>query len=104
MLAYRQRHAREKLFFCNDLLDQLATEATEATLQGTEYFEVLRRCLKRLPQRSREVLWQRYDNPGSVNTMAESMGRSPAAVSQLLYRIRAVLLKCMNVDLRREQS
>lgn len=55
----------------------------------------LAHCLGRLSTNDAEIIKQRYTPGTTVRTMAESMGRTPNALSQCLRRIRHVLLDCM---------
>jgi len=100
--AHNQRRGRDRHRFCDDLLSALAVEAETRPVQDNRYLDALRSCVARLTDRSRDELWQRYNAPGSVQAMAEASNRSPAAVSQSLYRIRNTLLKCVRRQLQTE--
>jgi RNA polymerase sigma-70 factor (ECF subfamily) len=100
--AHHQRRGRDRHRFCDELLSELAVEAETRPAQDNRYLDALRNCVGRLTERSREELWQRYNAPGSVQAMAEVSNRTPAAVSQSLYRIRNTLLKCISRQLQTE--
>lgn len=102
VLAYRKRNVRDRLFFDCDLLEQLANK-TEEFGPSDHYLEALQACLLKLPEHSREMVAMRYDSPGSVSQIAESTGRSVAAVSQALYRVRHRLLQCVRSSLSLEE-
>lgn len=95
VLAHRKRHARDRLYFDDALLNQLAQESEGRAAQSGSHLEALRVCLKRLPDHSRQMLWMRYDSPGTVEGIADQLGRSAAAVSQALYRIRRTVMDCI---------
>jgi RNA polymerase sigma-70 factor, ECF subfamily len=96
VLAHRQRKAREKLCFNSTLLAQLAEDmASQLENEEEPYRLRLRQCVQKLPAHSRQLVAMRYEVPGSVSAMAEQLGRSTAAVSQALYRIRSQLLRCV---------
>lgn len=96
VLAFRKRAARDKLVFSFDdaLLASLASEAEGSVWQDSRGAR-LQACLRTLSHHSRELLQLRYATSLSVGEVARKMGRSAAAVSQSLYRIRKRLLDCV---------
>lgn len=64
--------------------------------------EALNDCLRKLPERQRELVEARYAIGGSVGRMAKNLGRSESAISQSLYRIRNALSRCIRGRLSRE--
>lgn len=96
VLAFRKRTARDKLVFLFDdeLLARLACEAEGSLWQDSRGAQ-LQACLRALSKHSRELIQLRYATSLSVGEMARKTGRSAAAVSQSLYRIRKRLLDCI---------
>ncbi|MCG8450903.1 MAG: sigma-70 family RNA polymerase sigma factor [Pirellulales bacterium] len=103
VLAYRKRKVRDRLFFDCELLERLAKQSEELG-PTSRYLEALQACLLKLPKHSREMVVMRYDSPGSVACIAQATGRSAAAVSQALYRIRHRLLRCVRSSLALEEE
>jgi RNA polymerase sigma-70 factor (ECF subfamily) len=95
VLSHRRRQRRDRLLFNEDVLAYLAERQADRTAEPGDRLVALRDCLEKLPQPSRKLLEERYAPGGSVKDLAEAGGRSVAAVSQLLYRIREKLLDCM---------
>ena len=95
VLAYRKRTSRDRLCFDESLLSQLAEVAQARAEPATSYQEGLRSCSRKLPSRNRQLLAMRYTSALSLQSMADQLGSSVAAVSQSLGRIRSVLLKCI---------
>lgn len=96
VLAFRKRAARDKLVFSFDdeLLASLANEAEGTPWQDSRGAQ-LQACLRTLSHQSRELLQLRYATSLSVDEMSAKLGRSAAAISQALYRIRKRLLDCV---------
>lgn len=96
VLSWRRRRGRDRIHFGDDLVESLAEAAEEASPGYDERLEALRHCIGELPDRQREVIERRYLNAESVQGIAEDLGFKPNAASQLLFRARTNLLKCVN--------
>jgi RNA polymerase sigma-70 factor (ECF subfamily) len=95
VLSHRRRVRRDRLVFGDEVVAYLAERQAERAAELSDRLVALRRCLEKLPRASRHLLEQRYAPGGSVKNLADTDQRSVAAVSQLLYRIREKLLKCI---------
>jgi RNA polymerase sigma-70 factor len=70
--------------------------AMEDDLEETaERVARLRRCLDKLDKPQRDLVELRYRREIPLNDLARKVGRSAAALSMALFRIRAVLEKCV---------
>jgi RNA polymerase sigma-70 factor (ECF subfamily) len=61
---------------------------------------VLRKCLEKVPRRSRDLLWQRYGAEKSIRQIAADAQRSEDAVKSLFLRIRKSLERCVEAGLK----
>lgn len=52
-------------------------------------------CLQELPERQQQLITRRYIGKVSLNTLAPEWELSPNALSQLLFRIKKSLKKCV---------
>ena len=95
VLSHRRRVRRDRLVFDEEVLAYLAERQAERAETLADRLVALRGCLEKLPQPSRRLLEERYAPGGSVKDLAEADGRSVAALSQVLYRIREKLLSCI---------
>lgn len=95
VLGYLKTQQRERLRFDDELLGMVADESIEHAARFDTQRDVLADCLRELPEHSRRLIEQRYRADGSVKEIARQMGRSAAAVSQSLYRIRNLLTECI---------
>jgi RNA polymerase sigma-70 factor (ECF subfamily) len=68
---------------------------------GAERVAALRRCVDKLEKAQRELLELRYRREVPLNELAQKLGRSAAALSMSLFRLRAILEKCMEQGLER---
>jgi RNA polymerase sigma-70 factor (ECF subfamily) len=95
VLSQRRRARRDRLVFDEEVLAYLAERQADRAPELGDRLAALRKCLDKLPAPSRKLLEQRYAPGGSVKDLAEADGRSVAALSQVLYRLREKLLECM---------
>jgi RNA polymerase sigma-70 factor (ECF subfamily) len=100
VLNYRRKRQRDRLVFDEALFAELCDRQAARVEEAAPFAELLRECLKKLPDEHRELVEARYASGGSVRQIAESRGISPGAVSQTLYRIREALLNCISGRLR----
>lgn len=96
VMAYRKRKQRSRLHFDDELVELLAVEGAEHSLENHDpRQEALSGCLRKLKPEQRRLIAERYEPGASVNRMAESLGKSPKAVSEALRRIRKSLMNCI---------
>jgi RNA polymerase sigma-70 factor (ECF subfamily) len=99
VLAYRKRQKRNRLHFNDGLLDEIAQDAESQAEETDGYKAALVTCSQKLPEANRRLLTMRYTSSLSIQSIASQIGSSVAAVSQSLYRIRSVLMKCIQDSL-----
>ena len=101
VLTQRRTMGRERILFDDDLLEKMASTAE----RRSDYFEdrrdALKECMKRLPEKLRVMLTERYVDQKGVNRIAQESGTTANAISQQLFRAKTNLMKCMS---RRLQS
>lgn len=97
VLTYRRGMRRDRLVFNDEVFAYLAERQAERLEEGTPNgrMTALRGCLEKLPPHSRRLLESRYAPGASVTDLARTDGRTTAALSQVLYRIRETLLACI---------
>jgi len=62
----------------------------------------LRRCLEKLPERSRLLVRTRYYLGANSVEIADRLGMTPTAVRRALFRLRQKLRACVGMQLRRQ--
>ncbi|MEQ8836580.1 MAG: sigma-70 family RNA polymerase sigma factor [Lacipirellulaceae bacterium] len=100
VLAERRRSQRDRHMFSDDLLALIATRSERITASLDQRSEALEECLALLPSNQREILMARYRPGNTIGDIANSVGKSPGAVSVLLHRIRSALLDCVSNKLK----
>jgi RNA polymerase sigma-70 factor (ECF subfamily) len=87
-------HVTELLLACEpEEVHPLAATAEQDRLAA------LRSCLEKLPERGRQLLHLRYFEEATPGVIAGRMDRSASDVRQQLFRMRRVLLECVERQL-----
>jgi RNA polymerase sigma-70 factor, ECF subfamily len=92
----RQKYARSKIVFDQDIVDIVARTASEMADELDERHEALGHCLQRLHPRDREMITARYEPGGSVEAAARRSGRTRQTAYKALARLRKLLLDCVS--------
>lgn len=92
----RQKFARSKVVFQQELVDALAQTAATMTEEIDERHVALGHCLQKLPARDRELVLTRYEPGSGVPEAARRSGRSLEAAYKALARIRKLLFDCVS--------
>lgn len=99
ILNHRRTARRDQLVFDDALFEDLAIRQADRVAEFDHREDALSFCLGKLSSEQRELIAERYEAGGSVQNIATKTGRSVGAVSQTLYRIREMLLDCIQAHL-----
>jgi RNA polymerase sigma-70 factor (ECF subfamily) len=97
--AARQKFARAKVVFDDEVLESVAHTAAEMHTEVSERHEALAHCLQKLPPRDRDLLLTRYEPGAGVQEAAQRSGRSLEAAYKALARLRKLLFDCVTQQL-----
>ncbi len=92
----RQKFARSKIVFQQEIVDALAQTAAAMHEEVDERHRALSECLKKLHTRDRELVLTRYEPGSGVEEAARRSGRSLVAAYKALTRLRKLLLDCVS--------
>ena len=95
----RQRFARSKVVFNQDVLEAVAQTAVTMTEEIDIRHEALAQCLRKLPAKDRDFVLTRYEPGNGVSEAARLSGRSMVAAYKALTRIRKLLFDCVTTRL-----
>ncbi len=98
----RQKYARAKVLFDQDVVDAVAETAATMLDEVSERHEALAHCLQKLHPRDRELVLVRYEPGSGVEEAARRSGRSLDAAYKALGRLRKLLLDCVSNQLATE--
>lgn len=95
----RQKFARCKVVFNQDVLEAVAQTAETMVEELDERHEALANCLAKLHPRDRELVLTRYEPGCGVPEAARRSGRSIQAAYKALNRLRKLLFDCVSNQL-----
>lgn len=81
------------------LVDQAYGEQDGREEYWDGHVEALGRCIDMLPERSKELLSQRYHNDEPVTVIATRLGQTAGSVKTALCRLRLALAECVRKKL-----
>jgi RNA polymerase sigma-70 factor (ECF subfamily) len=96
VLNYRRKNRHRELYFNDDVLSALASTALEHLDDMELQRAALENCIKKLPDRDRELLSLRYREGGNIQIAADAMRRTTGHVQRLLRKVRGGLLRCVH--------
>jgi RNA polymerase sigma-70 factor (ECF subfamily) len=97
MLMYFRKHRHDRLVFNDELLAVIGGHLEElAERPSDQRREALHECLKRLEARQRRLIELRYSGGKRIDEIADSLGKSVAAVKGSLHRVRRFLERCVS--------
>jgi RNA polymerase sigma-70 factor (ECF subfamily) len=88
-------YSRDRLVFDESFINELADMAAERAAGFDDERAALRGCMERLPTAQRVLLEMRYSRSLSITCIADEMNRPSGSIRQTLYRIRGLLLDCI---------
>jgi RNA polymerase sigma-70 factor (ECF subfamily) len=103
MLAYRKEKSRQRQFFDERVLEAVHKEYEAYAEQSTDRREALLACLDKLDGRKRELVDAYYQTSRQpTDVLAGKLSMTPNALRQALFRIRRLLLECVERAVRVE--
>jgi RNA polymerase sigma-70 factor (ECF subfamily) len=102
VLEFRRRERRGRLLFSDELLEQLASDATAESQRMERQQLALDDCLSQLSEPHRRLLQARYRPGGTLIEAAKLASRSVVTARKLLRSLHATLLDCVTRTLDQE--
>lgn len=102
VLKYRSRRKRDRHYFSDEFLEQVAADALTRAEELESRRAALVHCLGKLREQDRQLIQTRYAPGENGKRVAEILGRPANSVYQSLSRIRRTLLECINRRLAAE--
>lgn len=102
--AARQKHARSKVVFNDEVLEALSETAAGMKEETGVMQTALADCLAKLNERDRRMILTRYERGSGVEQAAAVSGRSLQAAYKALMRLKQVLHDCVLNALAKEEA
>lgn len=101
VFRYRRNKNNRVALLDDDILELVASrlELEGSTLESRRR-EALSTCVEKLKPSDREIVRLRYETDSNGDQVAKKLGRPPNSVYQSLGRIRRVLMKCIEQQVK----
>jgi RNA polymerase sigma-70 factor, ECF subfamily len=103
VLAHRKEKGRQRERFGQALIDAISDQFEEHLEQASDRRKVLIGCLEKLDSKRRNLVTEYYSTAREASeSIAAKLSLTPNALRQSIFRIRKVLLDCVERTLRAE--
>lgn len=96
VLSYLGKQGRKRQLFSTELLNEIAVVAEERLEDVDGRRAALETCFQQLTPSKRQLLEMRYSLGQSIPAISEATNRPEGSIRQTLYRIRKILMTCIN--------
>jgi len=104
IMNHRKKKRHQHVQFSDEVLEALDERVRSAAAGLDMLRDALGNCLRKLPERDRELIHLRYEYDATTRSVAQRLGRSVDAVYKALNRIHVQLLYCIRRTLAAERS
>ncbi|WP_437200729.1 sigma-70 family RNA polymerase sigma factor [Planctomicrobium sp. SH664] len=95
LAALKAGSQERRILFDQAVIEQIVEDSEVSPSEPDERYARLAACIEKLPLHQREVVQQRYAGSLSLQELADSLGRTVAAVGMTLHRARLALIQCV---------
>ncbi|MCA9038340.1 MAG: sigma-70 family RNA polymerase sigma factor [Planctomycetaceae bacterium] len=99
VFRFRRRSSHKDQLLGDDVINLLASEVDEQTLNVDLRRDALSNCVGKLRPKDRELIEKRYTPGNTGDDVANELGRPANSVYQSIGRIRRTLLECVKRQL-----
>ena len=101
---YRKKHWNNDVIFDERLAEMIEEKVEQKLGVATDYFTALKSCAEKLSSRDAELLKMRYEEGMTCKNIGKIFGITHQGVSKAMARIHAILLRCIRMTLRAQES
>ncbi|MES2793353.1 MAG: sigma-70 family RNA polymerase sigma factor [Planctomycetota bacterium] len=94
--------SRDRVVLSTDVIEMIATSSFEDEFRLQRERDMLEFCFRKVSPKEQELLAKAYDADSKIQDVAALSGRSVRGFYQWLYRMRQMLLNCIERELARE--
>ena len=102
VLSWMRDKGRQRLVLDSDVVELIADESDGDESRFDEQRTALKACFEKVPPEQRKLLSDAYGAGVKIQDVAATNGRSTAGFYQWLYRVRQMLLECVQRELADE--
>ena len=102
VIDHYRKAGRDRHRFGDEVLDRMSHAFEELQPEASAQQDALNNCMKKLPDKSMQLLELRYIDNLKPQAMAKQTGTSPGTIRVALTRLRKALGRCIEQWLERE--
>lgn len=102
VLRHLREQKQDRHVFDENLVIQLAEDASTLVDRHLGHREALEDCLNKLPETQRQLVLNAYTKGTRMDDLAVRRGQTPMALYKVLHRIRQALLECVERKIAQE--
>ena len=104
VLSWLRDHGRRRMVLDSDVVAMIADESIEEDSLFDHQRHAFESCFKKLPGNQQVLMANAYRQDMKIQEVAATSGRSTAGFYQWLYRMRQMLLECVQRQLASEAN
>ena len=104
ILHVRRDAARNRYVFPEDVDRVFVTQLEKMAPDMDERKSLLRKCLEKLSDRQRKVIWMKYEDGTSCREISRSMNTTVVGIRSLLFRVRQALVECIESGMQASEE
>jgi RNA polymerase sigma-70 factor (ECF subfamily) len=104
VMNHRRKKRNQRVQFSDEVLEAIDERVRGTAAELDALRDALGSCLRKLPERDRDLIHLRYEYGATTKSVAQRLGRSVDAVYKALNRIHIQLLYCIRRTLAMEES
>jgi RNA polymerase sigma-70 factor (ECF subfamily) len=102
VLSWLRDKGRDRLVLSADVVELIADDSLRDESRLHRQRVALESCFEKIPPTERELLARAYQADAMIQNVAAASGRSVGGFYQWLYRMRQMLLECVQRELSQE--
>jgi len=102
VLNYRKKIPNSRMVFGETVMANLENEAAEVIKHYDERIDVLKKCVKKLGDNEKRLIFMRYEENCPSRLIAERFGYSIRGINKAIARIHDILLRCIRRNMAAE--
>ncbi|MCK4998887.1 MAG: sigma-70 family RNA polymerase sigma factor [Anaerohalosphaera sp.] len=103
VLTFRRKSQNSKMQFNSKIYEILESAASSKISSLQEHLDVLKKCVRKLPEKEMFLLKLRYENDMTFQKISLRTGKTPPSIHRVMSTIHSKLALCIRRTLRLEE-
>jgi RNA polymerase sigma-70 factor (ECF subfamily) len=99
ILSHIKKQTTQNKYFCQETIENIREIAVSSAYDSDESLKALRKCVKKLPEKSKKMLSLRYEDGASIQMIAQQIQQSVNTLYKSFQKIHYLLFQCIRKEL-----